>query len=191
VGEAGDWDEVPQAVKLYRPDVVLMDIRMARVDGISATKELRRWNDAPQVIVLTTFDADQQVLGALRAGAAGFLLKDTPPADIVRAIHTVAAGDAMFSPAVARQLIGLIGAEPDTTQRDIARERLSALSERERDVADGIGLGLSNADIGVQAFMSTATVKAYVSRLLTKLDLTNRVQIALLVQEADRPGRPT
>jgi DNA-binding NarL/FixJ family response regulator len=185
VGEAADGDEVPSAVRSLRPDVVLMDIRMARVDGLSATRQVRRDAGGPQVIVLTTFDADEQVLTALRAGAAGFLLKDTRPSDIVRAIEAVAAGDAMLSASVTRRLISLVGNDPGAASRHQARARLSALTERELDVANGVGRGLSNAEIAAEVFMSVATVKAYVSRLLLKLDLTNRVQVALLVHEAN------
>jgi DNA-binding NarL/FixJ family response regulator len=185
VGEAADGDEVPAAVRTLRPDVVLMDIRMARVDGLSATRQVRGQADAPEVIVLTTFDADEQVLAALRAGAAGFLLKDTPPSDIVRAIEAVAAGDAMLSAAVTRRLIAMVGNDPGAATRQLARARLAELTERELDVAGGVGRGLSNAEIAAETYMSVATVKAYVSRLLLKLDLTNRVQVALLVHEAD------
>jgi DNA-binding NarL/FixJ family response regulator len=185
VGEVADGDEVPEAVRRLAPDVVLMDIRMARVDGLTATRDLRSWNDAPEVIVLTTFDADRQIIAALQAGAAGFLLKDTPPAEIVRAVQAVAAGDPMLSPSVTRRLIGLIGDRPVAAERDAALRRLATLSERELEVARGVGKGLSNADIAAQNYMSVATVKAYVSRLLAKLELTNRVQVALLVHEAE------
>lgn len=185
VGEVADGDGVPDAVRSLHPDVVLMDIRMVRVDGITATQELRRWGDAPEVIVLTTFDADRQVLAAVRAGAAGFLLKDTPPADIVRAIEAVAAGDAVLSPPVTRRLLSLIGDERQTVNRNSETERIRDLSERELDVARGVGQGLSNAEIATATYISVATVKAYVSRLLVKLGLTNRVQLALLVHEAN------
>ncbi|MDT4951593.1 MAG: hypothetical protein QOJ37_4188 [Pseudonocardiales bacterium] len=184
VGEASDGAEVPDAVRRLRPDVVLMDIRMATVDGLTATRELRRWAEAPEVVVLTTFDADEHVLEALRAGAAGFLLKDTPPADIVRGILAVARGDATLSPSVTRQLIDLV---EDPTGRTQARARLQTLTERELDVASGIGQGLSNAEIARNTFMALATVKAYVSRLLVKLSLSYRVKIALLGHAAALP----
>jgi DNA-binding NarL/FixJ family response regulator len=138
------------------------------------------------VLVLTTFDADDHVLSALRAGAAGFLVKDTPPAEIVRAIELVAAGDGMLSPTVARRLIAHVagdGAVADA-RRNAARQRLEGLSGREREVAVAIGQGKANADIAADLYMSVATVKAHVSRLLSKLGLDNRVQIALLVQDA-------
>jgi DNA-binding NarL/FixJ family response regulator len=148
---------------------------------------LHRQPDPPAVIVLTTFDADELVLGALRAGAAGFLVKNRPPPEIVRAIELVHSGEAMLSPTVTRRLIKLVAgdgdAEADARRRE-GRERLDALSPREREVALAVGQGRSNADIGAELHMSVATVKAHVSRLLAKLGVDNRVQIALLVQDA-------
>jgi DNA-binding NarL/FixJ family response regulator len=185
VGEAADGREVLGAVDRHRPDVVLMDIRMPQVDGIAATRLLRAQPSPPEVIVLTTFDADELVLRALRAGAAGFLLKDTPPAEIVRAIELVQAGDGMLSPAVTRRLIALVaGGEGEGDRRERARDRLASLSEREREVALAVGRGCSNADIAAELHMSVATAKAHVSRLLAKLGAENRVQIALIVQDA-------
>jgi DNA-binding NarL/FixJ family response regulator len=164
-----------------------MDIRMPQLDGIAATRLLRAQPRAPQVLVLTTFDADELVVRALQAGASGFLLKDTPPAEIVRAIELVHAGDGMLSPAVARRLIALVAGDSDAGARqESARERLAGLSAREREVALAVGRGLANAEIAAELYMSVATVKAHVSRLLTKLGVDNRVQIALLVQEAQR-----
>src|SRR4051794_31259144 len=182
VGEAGDGREVLAAVDLHRPDVVLMDIRMPAVDGIEATRLLRSQPAAPAVIVLTTFDADELVLRALRAGAAGFLLKDTPPAEVVRAIEHIHAGDGILSPTVTRRLIALVA--DDGGRREDARARLAALSPREREVACAVGRGCANAEIASSLHMSVATVKAHVSRLLVKLEVENRVQIALLVQSA-------
>jgi len=182
VGEAEDGREVLAAVDRHRPDVVLMDIRMPAVDGIEATRLLRAQPSPPAVIVLTTFDADELVLRALRAGAAGFLLKDTPPAEIVRAIEHVHAGDGTLSPGVARKLIALVADEDG--RREQARRRLDALSARERDVALAVGRGCANAEIAAELHMSVATVKAHVSRLLVKLGVENRVQVALLVQDA-------
>ena len=185
VGEADDGREVLAAVDLHRPDVVLMDIRMPQVDGIEATRLLRSQPDPPQVIVLTTFDADELVLRALHAGAAGFLLKDTPPAEIVRAIELVHAGEGMLSPQVTRRLIALVAGDGDAGERrERARALLATLSEREREVALAVGRGNSNAEIAAELHMSVATVKAHVSRLLTKLEVGNRVQVALLVQDA-------
>jgi DNA-binding NarL/FixJ family response regulator len=186
VGEAGDGSEVLAAVDRHRPDVVLMDLRMPGVDGLAATELLRAQPSPPEVLVLTTFDADEHVLRALRAGAGGFLVKDTPPAEIVRAIELVAAGDGMLSPAVTRRLIAHVAGDPDThARRDGARTRLATLSDREREVAVAVGEGKANAEIAAELFMSVATVKAHVSRLLAKLEVDNRVQIALLVQDAD------
>jgi DNA-binding NarL/FixJ family response regulator len=187
VGEVDDGRGVLAAVDVHHPDVVLMDIRMPQLDGIAATRLLRAQPRAPQVLVLTTFDADELVVRALQAGASGFLLKDTAPEEIVRAIELVHAGDGMLSPGVARRLIALVAGDSDAGERqDSARERLGRLSAREREVALAVGRGLANAEIAAELYMSVATVKAHVSRLLTKLGVDNRVQIALLVQEAQR-----
>ncbi len=184
VGEAADGAEAVAAVQAHRPDVVLMDIRMPEVDGIAATAALRCLPSPPHVIVLTTFQADEHVMSALRAGADGFLLKDTPPTEIVRAVRLVAAGGAMLSPSVTRTLLGHLAGDERTDRRRVASERLASLTDREREVAMEVGSGASNAEIAASLFMSEATVKAHVSRLLTKLDATNRVQIAILVHDA-------
>ncbi|WP_438872608.1 response regulator transcription factor [Paractinoplanes pyxinae] len=182
VGAVTDGTEVASAVNTHGPDVVLMDIRMPGLDGLSATESLRRRPDAPQVIVLTTFDTDEHVLRALRAGAGGFLLKHTPPREIADAVRRVAAGEPMMSPEVLRKMIGMVsGADPG---RDRARTALARLSPGENDVARLIAEGRTNHEIATELLMSTATVKAYVSRIFTKLSLTNRVQIALLVHDA-------
>lgn len=184
VGEATDGSEVAKAVAQHTPHVVLMDIRMPGMDGLAATEQLRAQDDAPEVIVLTTFEADDYVLRALRAGAGGFLLKDTPPAEIVRAVRTVAAGEPTLSPTITRRLIGHVtDSEVDARKRD-AREQLDRLTEREREVAVAIGLGKTNAEISRELYMSVPTVKAHVSRVLEKLELNNRVQIALLAHDA-------
>ncbi|WJV50304.1 response regulator transcription factor [Streptomyces flavofungini] len=191
VGEAGDGGEVVALVERTRPDVVLMDIQMPGVDGLTATEQLRACADPPEVVVLTTFHADEQVLRALRAGAAGFVLKDTPPAEIVDAVRRVVAGDPVLSPEVTRQLISRAAAgEPDTGSengRPDARARLGTLGERQREVALAVGQGKSNAEIAAALHMGLPTVKTHVSRILAKLGLNNRVQIALLVHDAD-PG---
>jgi DNA-binding NarL/FixJ family response regulator len=186
VGEASDGDEVPAAVAGAAPDVVLMDIRMPRVDGLTATERLLARGPVPQVIVLTTFDADASVLRALRAGASGFLLKDTPPAAIVDAVRRVSAGEPMLSPSVTRQLMAHVASvdEAPDQRRPRALALLDRLSDREREVACAVGQGLSNAQIAAELFMSVATVKAHVSRLLTKLEVANRVQVALVVHDA-------
>jgi DNA-binding NarL/FixJ family response regulator len=186
VGEVGDGSQAVQAVREHRPDVVLMDIRMPQMDGISATQRLRELPESPQVIVLTTFHLDEYVLRALRVGASGFLLKDTPPADIVHAVRLVAAGEAMLSPSVTRTLLAHLGDSEVNDRRATATAQLALLSDREREVAGAVAAGESNAEIAAKLYMSEATVKAHVSRLLTKLDATNRVQIAILVHDAGR-----
>jgi len=184
VGEAADGSQVARAAAEHRPDVVLMDIRMPGMDGLAATELLRAQDGAPEVIVLTTFEADDYVLRALRAGASGFLLKDTPPADIVRAVRTVAAGEPILSPTITRRLIGHVTDSEGGDRTRHARGQLDRLTQREREVAIAIGLGKSNAEIGRELYMSVATVKAHVSRLLEKLHFNNRVQIALLAHDA-------
>ena len=186
VGEADDGAQVLAAVREYRPDVVLMDIRMVEMDGIMATAALRRLDPHPQVIVLTTFQADEQVLSALRAGANGFLVKDTPPAEIINAVRLVASGDAIISPSVTRTLLSHFGDAQAVQRRRAAAQRLAALTDREREVAAAIGSGASNAEVAASLFMSEATVKAHVSRLFTKLDVNSRVQIAIVVHDADQ-----
>ena len=185
VGEADDGARAVAAVREHRPDVVLMDIRMPEMDGIAATAALRRLDTPPQVIVLTTYQADDQVLSALRAGASGFLLKHTPPAEIVNAVRLVAAGEAMLSPSVTRTLLSHVGNAQAAERRHAATQRLATLTDREREVAVSVGSGASNAEVAASLFMSEATVKAHVSRLFTKLDVANRVQIAIVVHDAD------
>jgi DNA-binding NarL/FixJ family response regulator len=184
VGEAADGAAVAEAVRSCRADVVLMDIRMPKTDGLTATAEVRAAADAPEVIVLTTFDTDELVLRALRAGASGFLLKDTPPARIVDAIRRVSAGEAILSPAITRKLINQV-TDGDDQRRTVARAKLATLTDSERRVAAAVGQGLPNAEIATGLIMSVATIKSYVSRILVKLDLNNRVQIALLVHDAE------
>jgi DNA-binding NarL/FixJ family response regulator len=184
VGEAADGAEAVSAVDAHAPDVVLMDIRMPKVDGLTATERLRARPDPPEIIVLTTFDTDEHVLRALRAGASGFLLKDTPPREILRAIIRVAAGEPILSPSVTRQLITHLGDTGAGARRQRARSSLARLSEREQEVALAVGRGRSNAEISGELFMSVPTVKAHVSHILTKLDFNNRTQIALLAHDA-------
>jgi DNA-binding NarL/FixJ family response regulator len=186
VGEADDGAHAVAAVREHRPDVVLMDIRMAQMDGITASAALRRLEAPPHVIVLTTFQADEQVMSALRAGASGFLVKDTPPAEIINAVRLVAAGDAIISPSVTRMLLSHFGDGQASDRRRAAAQRLATLTDREREVAAEIGAGASNAQVAASLFMSETTVKAHVSRLFTKLDVVNRVQIAIVVHDADR-----
>jgi DNA-binding NarL/FixJ family response regulator len=184
VGEAADGRQVLAAVPETRPDVVLMDIRMPVMDGLDATEALRAGPDAPEVVVLTTFHADDYVLRALRVGASGFLLKDSPPTRIVEAIRAVVDGDPILSPAVTRSLISHLAESGVDARKRAAQAALAQLTDREREVAYAIGRGESNAEIGTALFMSIPTVKANVSRMLTKLDLNNRVQIALLANDA-------
>jgi DNA-binding NarL/FixJ family response regulator len=182
VGEASDGDEVGRAIALLKPDVVLMDIRMPRMSGILATEMVRRGPRPPEVIVLTTFDSDDNVLHALRAGASGFVLKDSPPAQIVDAIRRVAAGDPILSPSITRRLMDRAAVEAGALET--ARDALNGLSPRERDVVNAVAGGLTNADIADQLYMSVPTVKAHVTHILTKLGVTNRTQIALLAHDA-------
>jgi DNA-binding NarL/FixJ family response regulator len=190
VGEAADGHEALAGAREHRPDVVLMDIRMPRLNGLEATEQLCAWPDPPKVIVLTTFGADEYVVRALGAGAGGFLLKDTPPAAIVDAVHRVAAGDPILSPSVTAQLIAQLTTSPRTPDPAAAdrtapaRRRLARLTERERDVALAVGRGLSNAEIAVRLHLSVPTVKAHIGRIFTKLDAENRVQVAICVHDA-------
>jgi DNA-binding NarL/FixJ family response regulator len=184
VGEASDGREALRRVDELQPGVVLMDIRMPRMSGLEATRALHQRPDPPHVIVLTTFDADEHVLGALAAGADGFLLKDTPPPQILEAIRAVADGDPMLSPSVTRTLIERIRDSSGDDRADVARVRLGALTEREQEVALAVGRGLTNAEIARELHLSVPTVKAHVSRLFDKLQVTNRVQIAICVHDA-------
>ena len=184
VGEAGDGEAAVSAAHELRPDVVLIDIRMPVLDGLSATRRILALPHPPHVAVLTTFHVDEYVYAALAAGAAGFLLKDTPPRQIAAAVRAVADGTATLSPAVTRNLIDSYVDRAATPRRSAAQERLAELSEREQEVLRLVGRGESNAAIAKELFVSEATVKTYVSRLLAKLDLANRTQAAILAHEA-------
>ncbi len=184
VGEAGDGEAAVAAAHALRPDVVLIDIRMPVLDGLSATRRILALPQPPQVAVLTTFHVDEYVYAALAAGAAGFLLKDTPPREIAAAVRAVADGTATLSPAVTRNLIDSYVDRAASPRRAFARERLAELSDREREVLRLVGRGESNAAIAKELFVSEATVKTYVSRLLAKLELANRTQAAILAHEA-------
>jgi DNA-binding NarL/FixJ family response regulator len=184
VGEAPDGAAGLRAWRELRSDVVLMDIRMPVLDGVDATRALKAEDGPPQVIVLTTFDADEHVLQALAAGADGFLLKDTPPPEIVAAIRAVAEGEPMLSPSATRAVLGLIRESSTGDRSGVAQRALDTLTERERDVALEVGRGLSNAEIARRLHLSVPTVKAHVSRLFDKLQVTNRVQIAIVVHDA-------
>ncbi|MEV6424314.1 response regulator transcription factor [Streptomyces sp. NPDC051662] len=183
VAEVSDGSEAVTAVAKYRPDVVLMDVRMPGMDGLTALKELRRSPGAPKVIMLTTFDIDDYVHTALRSGAAGFLLKDTSPRDLADAVRTIAEGSAMLTPRITKRLIDTFaGLESGDSAK--ARERMAVLTDREEDVVRAVARGLSNAEIGRALAMSEGTVKSHVSRALAKLGLSNRVQVALLARDA-------
>jgi len=187
IGEAGDGAEVLGALDHHRADVILLDVRMPNLDGLAALELIRSQPSPPPVLMLTTFDTDDHVLRALRRGAAGFLVKDTPPAEIVRAIELVAAGESMLSPSVTRRLIQRLADGPDVERRHAqAAAMLDALSPRERDIAEAIAQGKANATIADDLHLSISTVKNYVSAMLAKLAVDNRVQIALLVQDAQR-----
>ncbi|GGY19208.1 response regulator transcription factor [Streptomyces xanthochromogenes] len=183
VAEAHDGAAGIEAVLRHRPDVVLMDLRMPGMDGITAIERLtRRDAQPPPIVVLTTFDADQYVLRALRAGATGFLVKSTPPEELIGLVRVAAEGHTVLSPAAARRLIA--ASTDGLSARDRARERVALLTERETEVLAGLGEGLSNARIAARLHLSEATVKGYVSRTLDKLECANRTQAGLLAHEA-------
>lgn len=183
VGQGGDGSEAVPLVQKHRPDVLLMDVRMPGLDGIAATKAVTSQPNPPRIIMLTTFDMDEYVFRALEAGASGFLLKDTPPQDLIRAVHVVAGGDAMLSPTITRRMLSHFSDANPGTRQD-KHPGLDQLTERETEVLGAVGAGLSNTQIGMRLFMSEATVKAHVSKIFAKLDCTNRVQIAIIAHEA-------
>ena len=182
VGEHDDGKGAADLAFRLRADVVLMDIRMPVMDGIVATREVLKLSPAAKVLVLTTFDADELVIDAIRAGAAGFLLKDSTPEQIVGAVKTVAKGEPIMSPAVLGELMNRAARAGDTGGD--ARRRLSNLTPREREVAEALADGLTNAEIATQLFLSLPTVKSHVSNILSKLGADNRVQAALVVHDA-------
>ena len=184
VAEAANGAEAVEAVRSGDIDVVLMDLRMPVMDGIGATAAITALPDPPKVIVLTTFDADEYVVRALAAGANGFLLKDTPPAEIVAAIGKVEAGEPMLSPAITTQLIRQVTDNAPDDRSESALALVATLTDRERDVALAVGHGSSNAEIAEQLHLSIATVKAHISHLFIKLEATNRVQVAICMHDA-------
>jgi DNA-binding NarL/FixJ family response regulator len=184
VGECEDGDEVPAAVAEHRPDVVVMDLRMRRTNGIDATRELRRDPEAPPVLVLTTFDEDELLSGALRAGASGFLLKDSPAEDVVRAVLTVASGQALLDPAVTARVLDRFRAAPESAPPAPDPATGGALTAREREVLELMGRGLSNGEIADTLVISEVTVKSHIGRIFTKLDLRDRA--AAIVYAFDR-----
>ena len=181
VGEAGDGEEALAVVAATEPDVVLMDVRMPRMDGIESTRFLGALDDPPRVLILTTFDIDDYVYEALRAGASGFLLKDTPADDLVAGVRVVAAGEALLAPSVTRRLIEEFANRPDS-QADL--KSLDELTERECEVLIQIARGKSNAEIADELFVSETTVKTHVSHILSKLDLRDRVQAVVVAYES-------
>ncbi|WP_431838149.1 response regulator [Cellulomonas sp. Y8] len=184
VGEAADGQEALRLVASTQPDVVLMDIRMPQLDGLEALRRLRPTAPDVAVVMLTTFDTDDMVVTALREGATGFLLKNTPPADLLAAVHAAAEGRPMLSPSVTAQLIAAVSHGPDRETAQDARRRLAALTERETEVAEAVARGLSNQDIAAELFMSVGTVKTHIGHLFDKLGVDNRVQVALVVRDA-------
>lgn len=184
VGEGSDGSEAAALVAEHQPDVLLMDIRMPGKDGLTATEELMAQKDAPRVVILTTFDSDDSVLRALAAGAAGFLLKDTPPDRMLEAIKQVAAGEHTLSPSVVSQVIAAATRHRGDPRREDARADLAVLNAREKEVAIAIGRGLTNAEISARHYLSLATVKGVVTQIFDKLGLTNRVQVAIKVHDA-------
>jgi DNA-binding NarL/FixJ family response regulator len=190
--EAGTGEEAVEAARRHTPDVVLMDIRMPGTDGIEATRRIVASGSRARVLVLTTFDLDEYAFGALRAGASGFLLKDVRPAELVAAIRTVAAGDAVVAPRVTRRLLEEYARSLPLTaaQRAQRYPQLGSLTEREREVLIAVARGLSNAEIAASLYVSEATVKSHVGRILAKLGLRDRVQVVVLTYEAGliQPG---
>ncbi|MFE7040050.1 response regulator [Streptomyces atratus] len=188
VGQAGTGEEAVRLVAAVRPDLVVMDIRMPGMDGIEATRRITEGDDGPQVIVLTTFDDDDYVYGALRAGASGFLVKDMALDDILAAIRVVAAGDGLIAPAVTRRLIKEFALRPAAAATPA--RALDGITGREREVLTLVGSGLSNTEVATELSISVATAKTYVTRLLAKLDARDRVQLVITAYETGLVGRP-
>jgi DNA-binding NarL/FixJ family response regulator len=187
VGEAVDGADAVRQVAALRPDVVLMDVRMPVMDGVQATAAIAAGGATARVLILTTFDVDEYAFAALRAGASGFLLKDVPPAELAGAIRAVAAGDAVVSPRITRQLLDRVsldtpGTEHDTGPRDSV---LGVLTDRERQIFGEVAKGLSNAEIAARLYLSEATVKTHITRILAKLQLRDRVQVVIFAYERD------
>lgn len=184
VAEAGDGDEVVAVARAHRPDVVLMDLRMARVDGIEATRLVRALPEPPHVIALTTWDVDDAVVRTLEAGASGFLLKTTAPTELISAVRAVVDGDSVLSPRSTRQLLDHLGRSTDAGRRREAEHRVAQLTEREHDVVVAIAEGLTNAEAGARLYISEATVKVHLSAAQAKLGAANRVGVAVLAERA-------
>jgi DNA-binding NarL/FixJ family response regulator len=191
VGEAADGREAVESARTLRPDVVLMDVRMPGMDGIEATRQLLAQSPGRRVVILTTFEDDDYIFGALNAGASGFLLKRTRPEELIAGIHTVAAGDSLLSPSVTRTVIDRMAQQP--LQGDRSDPRLEQLTPREREVLELVARGLSNAEIAAALVIEESTVKTHVRRILMKLRLRDRVQAVILAYETGviRPASPT
>jgi DNA-binding NarL/FixJ family response regulator len=189
VGEANDGLEAIEVAARAQPDVILMDVRMPRLDGVEATARITAQPDPPRVLILTTFDLDEYVFSALRAGASGFLLKDTPAEDLVEAVRLVAAGDALLAPSITRRVIEEFAARPVASVAPTAD--LEQLTEREHEVLVHMARGLSNSEIAATLFLGETTVKTHVGRVLMKLHLRDRVQAVVLAYESGlvQPGR--
>ena len=198
VGEAGDGLAALDAIAATRPDLVLMDIRMPRLDGVETTRRLQERGDAARVLVLTTFDLDEYVFAALKAGASGFLLKDAGPAELLSAIRAVHAGDAAMAPSTTRRMLERFvpdlpdagGETAAAAERRAATARLEPLTDREREVLEAVGRGLTNSEIAAELFLAEATVKTHIGRVLHKLDLRDRVQMVITAYETGLVGRP-
>jgi DNA-binding NarL/FixJ family response regulator len=186
VGEAGTGGEAVDLVRAQRPDVVLMDVRMPGMDGIEATRRITAHEHAPRILVLTTFDLDEYVYSALRAGASGFLLKDTPPARLLDAVRVVASGEALLAPTVTRRLIAEFARQPEPAQRPA--RTLEGITNREQEVLMLIARGLSNTEIEGHLQLSRGTVKTHIGRLLAKLDARDRAQLVIVGYETGLVG---
>lgn len=184
VAEASNGQEAINLAIAHHVNVAMLDIQMPGMDGLTAIEHLQHTAPATRTLILTTFGERTNVLRAFNSGSAGFLLKDSPPADLIHAVRAAAGGQAFLSPTAARHLVDTVAASPTTARTEEARRKLDVLSRREKDVLTLLGEGLSNADLGTRIHMSEATVKTYVSRILTKLDCNNRVQAALLAHHA-------
>lgn len=183
VGEASDGDQVIAAVQRHRPDVILMDLRMARVDGVAATEAVQRLPEPPFVVVLTTWDVDEAVTRSISAGASGYILKSAAPDEIMRAVEAVAGGDAMLSPRSTRRLLESLR-QRDDSPRSEAQARMARLTDREREVAVAVAEGLTNAEIGARLFLAEATVKSNLAAIQAKLGLANRTMLAVLAERS-------